>query len=76
MPNVALNLSVEDSKQFDAKLKEAQKFGLKITGKYAPLGVASGTIEKERLADLKAIPGLHVEEERAVFAQQYAVMER
>lgn len=66
MAKLELNVSIADEGRFDATLKQAQAAGLKVTRSFKDLGVASGVIESGKLAQLRRVPGLNIEENRDV----------
>ncbi|OYW44402.1 MAG: hypothetical protein B7Z08_05965 [Sphingomonadales bacterium 32-68-7] len=66
---VAVNVAVEESADFETVIAQAQRSGLKISSRYDALRIASGTIDKDLLRDLALTKGIKsVEEEREVRA--------
>jgi hypothetical protein len=66
MARVSLTLSVHDPDRFLPALEHARQAGLTIERSFEDLGVASGSIEQDRLPLLRRIQGLIVEDDRVV----------
>ncbi len=69
MSKVKLTISVADDhmKRFSEVLKAAEKAGMKIDQKHKDLGVATGSIDADKLDSLRNVGGVdHVEQEREV----------
>jgi hypothetical protein len=69
MPRVKLSISVGDQhlSQFAKVLKDAEKAGMKVEKKHKDLGVATGSIDADKIDSLRKVEGVdHVEEERQI----------
>jgi hypothetical protein len=69
MPKVRLSISVDDRhlNDFSKVLKDAESAGMEIEEKHKDLGVATGSIEKDKVESLRKVKGVHhVEEERQI----------
>jgi hypothetical protein len=67
MPRVKLSISVDDEhlSRFANVLKDAEKAGMEIEQKHKDLGVATGSIDADKIDSLRSVKGVkHVEEER------------
>ena len=69
MPRVKLSISVDDQhlSHFAKVLKDAEKAGMKVEKKHKDLGVATGSIDADKIDSLRKVEGVdHVEEERQI----------
>lgn len=66
--DVAVNLSVDRREDFRKIVGKARDLGLKVTASLDGIGVASGRIDRDRLPQLRRLPGVTVEEDRSVHA--------
>lgn len=66
MAKINLNLSVADPDRFLSTLEHAKQAGLTVSRSFEDLGVASGTIDQDKLPLLRRIAGLTIEHDRAV----------
>lgn len=64
--DVGVNLAVKDGENFEEAVALARETGLRITQAFDTLGIASGRIDREKLASLHRLPGIVVEEDRSV----------
>jgi hypothetical protein len=69
MAKIKLSISVDDEHlgQFSKIMKEVEKAGMKIDQKHKDLGVATGSIEEDKVDAVRDVEGVkHVEPEREV----------
>lgn len=69
MPRVKLSISVDDEhlSRFAKVLEDAEKAGMEIGAKHKDLGVATGSIDRDKIDSLRSVKGVkHVEEEREI----------
>ena len=69
MPKVKLSISVHDEhlSRFAKVLKDAEKAGMEVEEKHKDLGVATGSIDADKIDALRSVKGVqHVEEERKI----------
>ena len=69
MPKVRLSISVGDQhlSHFEKVLKDAEKAGMKVEKKHKGLGIATGSIDADKINSLRKVEGVdHVEEERQI----------
>lgn len=69
MPKVKLSISVGDKhlSRFAKVLKDAEKAGMEVERKHKDLGVATGSIDADKIDSLRKVEGVeHVEEERQI----------
>lgn len=66
--DVGVNLAIKDGENFEDAVALARKSGLRVTQAFDTLGIASGRIDSTKLASLHRLPGIIVEEDRAVGA--------
>jgi len=64
--DVGVNLAVKDGENFNDTVALARQSGLRVTQAFDTLGIASGRIDAEMLPSLRRLPGIIVEEDRAV----------
>lgn len=67
MAKVRLSISVDDKHmgKFSDVIKDAEKAGMDVEEKHKDLGVATGSIDAEKLDSLRKVKGVqHVEQER------------
>lgn len=67
MAKVKLSISVDDKHmgKFSDVIKDAEKAGMDVEEKHKDLGVATGSIDAEKLDSLRKVKGVqHVEQER------------
>ena len=67
MAKVRLSISVDDKHRdkFSNVIKEAEKAGMDVEEKLKDIGVATGSIDAEKLDSLRKVKGVqHVEQER------------
>jgi hypothetical protein len=69
MPKVKLSISVDDEHlgRFSKVLKDVEKAGMKVEEKHKDLGVATGSIDADKVDSVRNVEGVkHVEEERKI----------
>lgn len=69
MPRIKLSISVDDKhlNQFEKVLEDVEKAGMKVEKKHKDLGVATGSIDTDKVDLLRKVEGVdHVEEERQI----------
>ena len=69
MAKVKLSISVDDEhlSRFSKVMKEVEKAGMEIDQELEDLGVATGSIDEDKVAKLREVDGVkHVEKERQI----------
>jgi len=69
MPRIKLSISVDDQhlSHFEKVLKDAEKAGMRVEKKHKDLGIATGSIDADKINSLRKVEGVdHVEEERQI----------
>lgn len=69
MPKIKLSISVDDEhlSQFSKIMSEVEKAGMKIDEKHKDLGVATGSIDEDKIDAVRDVEGVdHVEPEREI----------
>lgn len=69
MANIKLSISVDDEHldQFAKIMSEVEKAGMKIDEKHKDLGVATGSIDEDKIDAVREVEGVnHVERDREI----------
>ena len=66
MPNTTLSIVVEDQERFSEIIENCKKAGLQVEQQMDAVGVITGSIDSEKIGDLKKIAGVHIEQSRQI----------